>query len=80
MDNRAQLRNFCERPATQTGTADAKADGWAKSFDALQDAVGAALRQIDEKDYPASLRADGVADVMKIGLAYFGKRVELSVG
>ena len=48
--------------------------------DDLKALADAALRQIDEKDYPASLRADGVADVMKIGLAYFGKRVELSVG
>ena len=48
--------------------------------DDLKALADAALRQIDEKDYLASLRADGVADVMKIGLAYFGKRVELSVG
>ena len=41
VDNRTQLRNFCERLATQTGTADAKADGWAKAFDALYAAVGA---------------------------------------
>ena len=53
------------------------ADDKADDLKALADA---ALRQIDEKDYTAALRADGVADVMKIGLAYFGKRVELSVG
>ena len=41
VDNRAQLRNFCERLATQTGVPDAKADGWAKAFDALHAAVGA---------------------------------------
>ena len=41
VDNRAQLRNFCERLATQTGAPDAKADGWAKAFDALHAAVGA---------------------------------------
>ena len=48
--------------------------------DDLKALADAALRQIDEKDYLAALRADGVTDVMKIGLAYFGKRVELSVG
>ena len=48
--------------------------------DDLKALADAALRQIDEKDYLAALRADGVADVMKIGLAYSGKRVELAVG
>ena len=40
----------------------------------------AALGQIDRKDYVAALRAEGVADIVKIGLAYHRKRVELAVG
>ena len=31
----------------------------------MQFTTDAALRQIDEKDYAAALRADGVADIMK---------------
>lgn len=40
VDNRAQLKNFCERLAVQTGAAEVKADCWAKAFDALFAAVG----------------------------------------
>ena len=48
--------------------------------DDLKVLAAAAIRQIDEKDYPAALRAEGVAEIVKIGLAYCGKRVELAVG
>ena len=48
--------------------------------DDLKALAAAALRQIDEKDYPAALRAEGVAEIVKIGLAYRAKRVELAVG
>ena len=48
--------------------------------DDLKALAAAALRQIDEKDYPAALRAEGVAEVVKLGLAYRAKRVELAVG
>ena len=48
--------------------------------DDLKALAAAALRQIDEKDYPAALRAEGVAEVVKLGLAYCHKRVELAVG
>ena len=48
--------------------------------DDLKTLAVAALRQIDKKDYPAALRAEGIAEVVKLGLAYCGKRVELAVG
>ena len=48
--------------------------------DDLKALAAAALRQIDEKDYPAALRAEGVAEIVKLGLAYRHKRVELAVG
>ena len=48
--------------------------------DDLKSLAAAALRQIDEKDYPAALRAEGVAEIVKLGLAYCHKRVELAVG
>ena len=48
--------------------------------DVLKSLAAAALRQIDEKDYPAALRAEGVAEIVKLGLAYHAKRVELVVG
>ena len=48
--------------------------------DDLKALAAAALRQIDGKDYPAALRAEGVAEIVKLGLAYRGKRVELAVG
>ena len=47
--------------------------------DDLKLLAAAALRQIDEKDYPAALRADGIAEIVSLGLAYRGKRVELAV-
>ena len=39
MTNERQLANFCERLARATGTPEAKADSWAKAFDALDAAV-----------------------------------------
>ena len=42
------------------------------------DALAAAARaQIDAKSYEADLRAEGVADILKFGLAFRGKRVSL---
>ena len=46
--------------------------------DDLKQLADAALGQIDRKDYVAALRAEGVADIVKIGLAYHRKRVELT--
>ena len=48
--------------------------------DDLKALADAALGQIDRKDYVAALRAEGVADIVKIGLAYRRKRVEIAVG
>ena len=48
--------------------------------DDLKELADAALGQIDRKDYAAALRAEGVAAIVKIGLAYRRKRVELAVG
>ena len=39
-----------------------------------------ALDQIERRDYVAELRAERIADIVKLGLAYRGKRVELAVG
>lgn len=39
MTNQRQIDNFCERLAKITGKPEAKADGWAKAFDALADAL-----------------------------------------
>lgn len=47
--------------------------------DDLKALAAAAIRQIDEKDYPAALRAEGVPEVVKLGLAYYRKCVELAV-
>ena len=41
MTNQIQIDNFCERLADATGQVQAKADGWAKAFDALAQAVAA---------------------------------------
>ena len=43
------------------------------------DALAAAARaQIEEKSYEADLRAQGVADVIKFGLAFRGKKISVS--
>lgn len=44
--NETQLRHFCERLAAQTGTPEARADGWAKAFDALAAAVKGRARTV----------------------------------
>jgi len=36
-----------------------------------------ARRQVDEKVYPAAMASEGVSDVLKLGLAFYKKRVEL---
>ena len=54
--------------------------GMEHGADDLKQLADAALGQIDRKDYAAALRAEGVADIVKIGLAYRRKRVELAVG
>ena len=46
MTNQRQIDNFCERLARATGKPEAKADCWAKAFDALGDAVDAHQKTI----------------------------------
>ena len=46
MTNQRQIDNFCERLAKATGKPEAKADCWAKAFDALEDAVDAQQKTI----------------------------------
>ncbi len=46
--------------------------------DDLHALAAAARAQIEEKSYEADLRAQGVADVLKFGLAFRGKRVSLA--
>lgn len=50
------------------------------SGDALQKLAGAALKQINDKKYETVLREDGVADVIKFGVAFSGKNVAVAVG
>jgi hypothetical protein len=65
--NETQLRHFCERLAAQTGRPEARADGWAKAFDALAAAIrgrGRTVVFLDEiswmgafdKTFPALLK------------------------
>ena len=43
------------------------------------DALAAeARRQIDERNYAASLEAEGITDIMKFGIAFFNKRAALA--
>ena len=44
--NEVQLSHFCERLAAQTGQPEARADGWAKAFDALAFAVKGRARTV----------------------------------
>ena len=46
--------------------------------ESLPKLAAAARAQIDEKDYASEMRARNVADVMKLGLAFRGKRVALA--
>ena len=45
--------------------------GEGEDFDAL---AAEARRQIDEKNYAASLEADGITDIMKFGYAFYAKK------
>ena len=46
MTNQIQIDNFCERLAAETGSPQAKADCWAKAFDALVAAVDSRAKTI----------------------------------
>jgi len=43
----------------------------------LKALAGEARRQIDEKGYDAEMVAEGVTDILKLGLAFSGKKVEI---
>ena len=45
--------------------------------DDLKALAAAARAQIDGKQYDATFRAEGLADIVKIGLAYYKNKVEL---
>ena len=51
---------------------------------ATEDALGAeaqeALAQIEEKDYLAEFRARGTTHVLRYGIAFCGKKVEVAMG
>ena len=47
----------------------------AKRGETLEDAVVAALRQIEEKNYESELQIRGVHDILKLGIAFEGKKV-----
>ena len=51
------------------------AKGESDDLDAL---AAEARRQIDEKGYAASLEAEGIADILKFGIAFFAKRAALA--
>lgn len=67
---RAEHRDF---PAVVIEVKAAKTE--ADDLDAL---AAEARRQIDEKNYAASLEAEGVTDIMKFGIAFFNKRAALA--
>ena len=45
----------------------------AKSFDELEKKADEALGQIEEKNYEAELRSDGYKNIIKYGIAFYGK-------
>ena len=63
------LPDHREFPAVVIEVKAAKAD--TDDLDAL---AAEARRQIDEKNYAASLEAEGITDIMKFGYAFHGKR------
>ena len=63
---RAEHRNFPAVVIEVKAAKDASED-----LDAL---AAEARRQIDEKDYAASLEAEGITDIMKFGYAFFSKK------
>ncbi|MBR3457235.1 MAG: PD-(D/E)XK nuclease domain-containing protein, partial [Selenomonadaceae bacterium] len=52
----------------------------AKSEEELEQQAGAALRQIEEKEYIAELSRQGVKEVWKYGISFHGKRVCMERG
>ena len=52
---------------------------WKKdlSADELLGLADEALAQIDENRYDAEMKADGVRDILKLGIAFSGKKVSV---
>lgn len=46
----------------------------------LKELAKKALQKIDEKKYDTRLREAGITDVIKYGVAFCGKKVEIAVG
>ena len=67
---RAEHRDF---PAVVIEVKAAKTE-----VDDLDALAAEARRQIDEKNYAASLVAEGVTDIMKFGIAFFAKRAAIA--
>ena len=67
---RAEHRDF---PAVVIEVKAAKTEA-----DDLYALAAEARRQIDEKNYAASLVAEGVTDIMKFGIAFFAKRAAIA--
>ena len=63
------LHDYREFPAVVIEVKAAKGDE-----DDLDTLAAEARRQIDEKNYAASLEAEGITDIMKFGYAFHGKR------
>ena len=52
----------------------------AKSFDELEKKADEALGQIEEKNYEAELRSDGYKNIIKYGIAFYGKDCLIKLG
>ena len=52
----------------------------AKSFDELEKKADEALNQIEEKNYEAELRSDGYKNIIKYGIAFYGKDCLIKLG
>ena len=52
----------------------------AKSFDELEKKADEALLQIEEKNYEAELRSDGYKNIIKYGIAFYGKDCLIKLG
>lgn len=61
------------KPVTRRKTAFVIEFKVAKTFDDLERAADAAIRQIEERNYAAELHDDGYREVIKYGIAFFGK-------